>query len=176
MIKWMLHWNSSEIYWLLHHIEKWLLFLCDVVSSNHQTNSNCFEWIITVDVIRVLNYRITQKGQSTYKSGSIYTKGTSTEIRTEAKIMQQHRKCRVQKDSPKSISIRLLCHILVLWMSRETWALTTPEQCQTERIHATPHCCRNSGKRSTTKYWVLYLLILFSWPRCLQILSFTSLN
>ncbi len=55
--------------------------------------------------------------------------------------------------------------------SHNTWAVP-----QTDWFHATPHCCSNSGKRSPNLFWVLYMLILFmfilfSWPRFLKILS-----
>ncbi len=40
--------------------------------------------------------------------------------------------------------------------SHNTWAVP-----QTDRLHATPHCLVIQAKGAPTKYWVLYMLILF---------------
>ncbi len=60
---------------------------------------------------------------------------------------------------------------------RATWALITPEQCH-RRIDSMPRriAAVIQAKGAPTKYWVLYMLILFmfilfSWPRFLKILS-----
>ncbi len=55
---------------------------------------------------------------------------------------------------------------------RATWALITPEQCH-RLIDSMPHriAAVIQAKGAPTKYWVLYMLILFSWPRFLKILS-----
>ncbi len=60
---------------------------------------------------------------------------------------------------------------------RATWALITPEQCH-RLIHSMPSriAAVIQAKGAPTKYWVLYMLILFmfilfSWPRFLKILS-----
>ncbi len=60
---------------------------------------------------------------------------------------------------------------------RATWALITPEQCH-RLIDSMPRriAAVIQAKGAPTKYWVLYMLILFmfilfSWPRFLKILS-----
>ncbi len=60
---------------------------------------------------------------------------------------------------------------------RATWALITPEQCH-RLIDSMPRSIAAviQAKGAPTKYWVLYMLILFmfilfSWPRFLKILS-----
>ncbi len=60
---------------------------------------------------------------------------------------------------------------------RATWALITPEQCH-RLIDSMPRriAAVIEAKGAPTKYWVLYMLILFmfilfSWPRFLKILS-----
>ncbi len=60
---------------------------------------------------------------------------------------------------------------------RATWALITPEQCH-RLIDSMPRriAAVIQAKGAQTKYWVLYMLILFmfilfSWPRFLKILS-----
>ncbi len=55
---------------------------------------------------------------------------------------------------------------------RATWALITPEQCH-RLITSMPRriAAVIQAKGGPTKYWVLYMLILFSWPRFLKILS-----
>ena len=48
---------------------------------------------------------------------------------------------------------------------RATWALITPEQCH-RLIDSMPRCIAAviQAKGAPTKYWVLYMFILFSWP------------
>ncbi len=55
---------------------------------------------------------------------------------------------------------------------RATWALITPEQCH-RLIDSMPRriAAVIQAKGAPTKYRVLYMLILFSWPRFLKILS-----